>query len=205
MATLPPALPPILHDAEAARRNLRVGLLALMFAAAMLGLGFASVPLYRLFCQVTGFGGTTMVASESQAARAAANATGQRISVRFDASTASDMPWTFLPTQATDTVTIGERDIATYTARNESSRAITGMATFNVTPEKAGKYFNKIQCFCFTEQTLAPGQEVTMPVLYYVDPAMLDDPDMRGVEQITLSYTFHRTKEPVSPAPANAN
>lgn len=201
MATLPPTL----HDSETARRNLRVGLLAFMGAVFMLGLGYASVPLYRLFCQVTGFGGTTMIASESAAARAATLATGQKISIRFDGTTAGDMPWTFRPAQATDTVTIGQRDIATYIARNESSRPITGTATFNVTPVQAGQYFNKIQCFCFTEQTLQPGQEVTMPVLYYVDPAMLDDPNMQGVEQITLSYTFHRTADPVNPAPAGAN
>jgi cytochrome c oxidase assembly protein subunit 11 len=193
MATLP-------HTNDADRRNLRVGLIAFAGALAMLGLGYASVPLYRLFCQVTGFGGTTMVASEAKAARAAANATGQTISIRFDATTAGDMPWTFRPSQPTDTVTIGERDIATYVAKNVSSVPVSGMATFNVTPEQAGKYFNKIQCFCFTEQTLAPGQEVIMPVLYFVDPAMLDDPNMQGVEQITLSYTFHRTKEPVNPA-----
>lgn len=201
MATLPPTL----HDADTGRRNLRVGLIAFMGAVFMLGLGYASVPLYRLFCQVTGFGGTTMVASQSQAARAATLATGQKISIRFDATTAGDMPWTFRPSQSTDTVTIGERDIATYVAKNESSRPVTGMATFNVTPVQAGQYFNKIQCFCFTEQTLQPGQEVTMPVLYYVDPAMLDDPNMRGVEQITLSYTFHRAADPVNPAPARTN
>ncbi|MDP4605592.1 MAG: cytochrome c oxidase assembly protein, partial [Erythrobacter sp.] len=191
MATLPPTV----HHIETTRRNLRVGLIAFMGAVFMLGLGYASVPLYRLFCQVTGFGGTTMVASESAAARAASLATGQTISIRFDASTSSNMPWTFRPSQATDTVTIGERDIATYVARNESSQPVSGMATFNVTPEKAGKYFNKVQCFCFTEQTLQPGQEVIMPVLYFVDPAMLDDPNMQGVEQITLSYTFHRSQE----------
>jgi cytochrome c oxidase assembly protein subunit 11 len=181
---------------EIARRNVRVGLMAAAGALAMLGLGYAAVPLYQMFCQVTGFGGTTMKASEADAARAATIATGQQISVRFDASTSAGMPWVFKPTQPTQTVTIGQRDIATYTARNEGSQPITGAATFNVTPEQAGKYFNKIQCFCFTEQTLAPGQEVTMPVLYYVDPAMLDDPNMAGVQQITLSYTFHRTKEP---------
>ena len=201
MATVPPTL----HDADTGRRNLRVGLIAFMGAVFMLGLGYASVPLYRLFCQVTGFGGTTMVASQSQAARAATLATGQTISIRFDATTAGDMPWTFRPSQSTDTVTIGQRDIATYIAKNVSSRPITGMATFNVTPVQAGQYFNKIQCFCFTEQTLQPGQEVTMPVLYYVDPAMLDDPNMRGVEQITLSYTFHRAADPVNPAPARTN
>lgn len=196
-------MPPVTHDAD--RRNLRVGLMAFAGALAMLALGYASVPLYRLFCQVTGFGGTTMVASESKAAQAAAAATGQTISVRFDGSTAMGMPWTFRPTQATDTVTIGERDIATYIARNDSDQPITGMATFNVTPEQAGKYFNKIQCFCFTEQTLQPGEEVTMPVLYFVDPAMLEDPNMKGVEQITLSYTFHRTEEPLAAAPRRTN
>jgi cytochrome c oxidase assembly protein subunit 11 len=190
---------------ETARSNLRVGLLAFAGALAMLGLGYASVPLYRLFCQVTGFGGTTMQATESDAARAASLATGQKISIRFDATTAMGMPWTFRPTQATDTVTIGERDIATYIARNDSEQPITGMATFNVEPEQAGKYFNKIQCFCFTEQTLQPGQEVTMPVLYYVDPAALDDPNMKGVEQITLSYTFHRAKDPARPASSGTN
>ncbi|GIX18746.1 cytochrome c oxidase assembly protein [Erythrobacter cryptus] len=198
MASLPQT------SAETAERNRRTGLIALAGACAMLGLGYASVPLYRLFCQVTGFGGTTMVASEAKAAAAAAQATGAKISIRFDASTASDMPWRFRPSQPTDTVTIGERDIATYVARNLSSEPVTGMATFNVTPEKAGKYFNKIQCFCFTEQTLAPGEEVTMPVLYFVDPAMLDDPAMKGVEQITLSYTFHRAKAPAEPAPPRA-
>ena len=199
MATLPPAV----NDVD--RRNLRVGLLAFAGALAMLGLGYASVPLYRLFCQVTGFGGTTMQATESDAARAARLATGQTISIRFDATTAMGMPWTFRPSQATDTITIGERDIATYVARNDSDQPITGMATFNVEPEQAGKYFNKIQCFCFTEQTLAPGQEVTMPVLYYVDPAALEDPNMKGVEQITLSYTFHRAKDPVNPASERKN
>jgi cytochrome c oxidase assembly protein subunit 11 len=191
--------------ADTSRSNLRTGALAFAGALAMLGLGYASVPLYRLFCQVTGFGGTTMVASESKAQAAAAAANGQKISIRFDASTAMGMPWTFHPTQATDTVTIGERDIATYTARNDSDQPITGMATFNVEPEQAGKYFNKIQCFCFTEQTLQPGQEVTMPVLYFVDPAMLDDPNMKGVEQITLSYTFHRAEEPLAAAPKRTN
>lgn len=187
--------PAPLHD-DMTRRNARVGLMAAAGALAMLGLGYAAVPLYQMFCQVTGFGGTTMKATDDDAARAAAVATGQKISVRFDASTSAGMPWIFKPTDATQTVTIGQRDIATYTARNDGSEPITGVATFNVTPEQAGKYFNKIQCFCFTEQTLAPGQEITMPVLYYVDPAMLDDPNMAGVQQITLSYTFHRAKEP---------
>ncbi len=178
-----------------ANRNKRTMLMAFGMSLAMLGMGYAAVPLYFLFCSVTGFGGTTQVATEADAdiaARLAASAGGTTYSVRFDANTASDMPWTFEPVQVTDTNTVGQRDMATYTARNNSSEPITGTATFNVEPEQAGAYFNKIQCFCFTEQTLQPGQEVRMPVLYYVDPKALDDPNMEGVEQITLSYTFHR-------------
>ena len=177
------------------RQNRRVALIFVGVAAAMLGLGYAAVPLYDLFCRVTGFGGTTQVATEAQAANAAALSAGApTISIRFDANTARDMPWQFRPRQVTDTVQIGQRDMAIFEAKNLSSVPITGTASFNVEPEQAGIHFNKIQCFCFTEQTLQPGQEVTMPVLYFVDPKALDDPAMEGVEQITLSYTFHRTK-----------
>ena len=178
-------------------RNRRTMLIAFGMALAMLGLGYAAVPLYDLFCRATGFGGTTQVATEAEAdlaQRMAQSAGARSFSIRFDANTSADMPWDFKPVQVTDTVSIGQRDMATYTARNNSSVAVTGTATFNVEPEQAGIYFNKIQCFCFTEQTLQPGQEVRMPVLYYVDPAVLDDPNMEGVEQITLSYTFHRVK-----------
>jgi cytochrome c oxidase assembly protein subunit 11 len=125
---------------------------------------------------------------------AALSAGAPTISIRFDANTARDMPWQFRPRQVTDTVQIGQRDMAIFEAKNLSSVPVTGTASFNVEPEQAGAYFNKIQCFCFTEQTLRPGQEVTMPVVYFVDPKALDDPNMRGVEQITLSYTFHRTR-----------
>ena len=179
------------------RKN-RTALLAFGGALAMLGLGYAAVPLYELFCQVTGFGGTTQRATESQAAlaeRLGASAGGKTVSIRFDGTTAGDVPWSFRPEQVTDTVTIGQRDMAIYIAKNNSDETITGTATFNVEPEQAGAYFNKIQCFCFTEQVLEPGQEVRMPVLYFVDPAALDDPNMEGVEQITLSYTFHRALE----------
>ena len=175
------------------RRNRRLGLVMLAVAAAMLAMGYAAVPLYRLFCQVTGFGGTTQRANEAQAADAAArSAGGTTISIRFDANTARGMPWQFRPLQTTDTVQIGQRDMAIFTARNLGEIPVTGTATFNVEPEQAGAYFNKVQCFCFTEQTLQPGQEVRMPVIYYIDPAALDDPDMDGVAQITLSYTFHQ-------------
>ena len=176
------------------RKN-RTALLAFAGALAMLGLGYAAVPLYQLFCQVTGFGGTTQRATESEAAQAArfADSAGARtISVRFDGNTAGNVPWSFRPEHPKDTVTIGQRDMAIYIAKNTSDQRVTGTATFNVEPEQAGAYFNKIQCFCFTEQVLEPGQEVRMPVLYYIDPKALDDPNMDGVEQITLSYTFHR-------------
>lgn len=171
------------------QRNLRTAIIGLTIAAAMLGLGFASVPLYRLFCQVTGFAGTTQRATEAQAATVAS--TDKPISVRFDANVERGFPWKFRPTQVTDTVTIGVRDMTVYLAKNLSDQPITGTATFNVEPEYVGKYFNKVQCFCFTEQTLRPGQEVRMPVLYYIDPAILEDPEAQDVEQITLSYTFH--------------
>lgn len=180
------------------KSNTRTALFAAGFALAMLALGFAAVPLYRLFCQVTGFGGTTMRASESDAAiaeRLARSAGAGTISIRFDASKDRGLPWQFAPAQATQEVAIGQRQMAFYSARNTSSQPITGRATFNVEPEQAGVYFNKIQCFCFTEQTLQPGEEVRMPVLYYVDPKALDDPNMKGVEQITLSYTFHQAKD----------
>lgn len=173
------------------RNNARTALIALSVALFMLGLGYASVPLYRIFCQVTGFGGTTRRVDEAQAAMVSDS--GRTISIRFDANVERGMPWQFRPLQLTDTVSIGARDMALFWAKNDSEQTVTGTASFNVEPEQAAKYFNKIQCFCFTEQTLKPGEEVRMPVLYYVDPAILDDPDNRDVEQITLSYTFHVT------------
>ena len=179
--------------------NTRTGLLAAGLAAAMLGLGYAAVPLYQLFCQVTGFCGTTQRATQSDADLAArfAKSGGTRdISIRFDGNVARDVPWRFAPAQVTQTVQIGERDLAFYNAVNNSDRPVTGTATFNVEPEYAGKYFNKVQCFCFTEQTLQPGESVRMPVLFYVDPSILKDENAKDLEQITLSYTFHKALEP---------
>ncbi len=176
---------------RAQQSNRKVALVALSLALGMLGLGYASVPLYRIFCQVTGYGGTTQRADAAQAASVVDS--GRMMSVRFDANTARDMPWEFKPLQVKDTVSIGVRDMALFWAKNDSDKPITGTASFNVEPEQAAKYFNKIQCFCFTEQTLQPGEEVRMPVLYYIDPAILDDPDNKDVEEITLSYTFHLT------------
>jgi cytochrome c oxidase assembly protein subunit 11 len=171
-----------------ARRNGRTGLIMALVALGMAGLAFASVPLYRLFCQVTGFGGTTQMAVGSEAPGAVA---GQRVSVRFDATVSHALPWRFTPEQPTHNVAIGERNIAFYTARNLSDRPVTGTATFNVTPVQAGQYFTKIQCFCFTEQILQPGEEMRMPVVFYVDPRILDDADARRITEITLSYTFY--------------
>ncbi len=175
-------------------RNRRVGLLALAAALAMLGLGYASAPLYRLFCQVTGFGGTTQRVSEAQAS--GVKVATKTISVRFDGNVASGMPWEFGPEQVTQTLQIGARKMAFFKAHNLSPKEITGIASFNVTPVAAGRYFNKVQCFCFNQQTLQPGQTVDMPVIYYVDPAIMADPDARDIEQITLSYTFHRVENP---------
>lgn len=174
--------------------KLRTALLAGGLALAMVGLGFAAVPLYRLFCQVTGFGGTTMRVSEAQAAQISVD-TAHSISVRFDSNVAPDLPWTFRPERPRETLSIGARDMMIFVAKNESSQAVTGTATFNVTPSQAGPYFSKIQCFCFTEQRLEPGQEMRMPVVYYIDPKILDDADARDVEEITLSYTFYPVDE----------
>ena len=174
------------------KRNGRTAALAALLVAAMVGLAFASVPLYRMFCQVTGFGGTTMRAT----ADAAPGPVGRMISVRFDANVAPGLGWEFRPVDATRRVAIGARNIALYSARNLSDRPVVGSATFNVTPSQAGRYFTKIQCFCFTEQRLAPGQDVRMPVVFFVDPAILDDPDARDISEITLSYTFYPVDQP---------
>ncbi|MCJ2178552.1 cytochrome c oxidase assembly protein [Novosphingobium album (ex Hu et al. 2023)] len=176
---------------RARQSNRKVATVALSLALGMLGLGYASVPLYRIFCQVTGYGGTTRRVDVAQAATI--KDSGHEMRVRFDANVARDMPWEFKPLQRTDTVSIGARDMALFWAKNDSTQTVTGTASFNVEPEQAAKYFNKIQCFCFTEQTLKPGEEVRMPVLYYIDPAILDDPDNKDVHEITLSYTFHVT------------
>jgi cytochrome c oxidase assembly protein subunit 11 len=174
---------------DVARRNRRAGIIALSFALGMLGLGYAAVPLYRIFCEATGFGGTTMKVSEATASAIAV--TDTQITVRFDSNVSSALPWRFKPENPTEKITIGARDMAAFTAENLSSKPVTGTATFNVTPVQAGRYFAKVQCFCFTEQTLQPGEKVRMPVIYYVDPAILTDPDTKDIEEITLSYTFY--------------
>jgi cytochrome c oxidase assembly protein subunit 11 len=176
-----------------AQRNARTGALALLLAVAMVGLGFAAVPLYRLFCQVTGFGGTTRMAIGAEAPGAVA---GTTISVRFDANHRGDLPWSFAPEVRQQHIQLGARTVVNFVARNTSSETTKGTATFNVTPTQAGQYFTKVQCFCFTEQTLKPGESVRMPVTYFVDPRILDDPDARDIREITLSYTFYPVDEP---------
>ena len=173
-------------------RNLRTASLAVLLVFGMTGLAFASVPLYRLFCQVTGFAGTPRMAVATEAPGAA----GKLVKVRFDANTNSALPWQFKPERNVERVAVGAREMAFYTARNLSDKPVTGTATFNVTPAKAGQYFTKIKCFCFTEQTLKPGQEVRMPVIYYVDPKIIDDPDANAIDEITLSYTFYPVDAP---------
>jgi cytochrome c oxidase assembly protein subunit 11 len=160
----------------------------------MVGVGFAAVPLYRLFCQVTGFGGTTMRVDAAQAATV--QVSNKTIVVRFDANQREGLPWEFKPERPTDTVSIGAKDMSIYIAKNLSNEPVTGTATFNVTPALAGQYFNKIQCFCFTEQTLKPGEQVRMPVLFYVDPKIMTDPETKDIEEITLSYTFYPVEKP---------
>ena len=155
----------------------------------MLGAAYASVPLYDLFCRVTGFGGTPLKAEQ-----AGAEVLDRTITVRFDASTARGMPWRFDPVETTMDIRIGESGLAFYEAHNPTDRPISGSATFNVTPLSVGQYFVKIDCFCFTQQTLMPGETVEMPVTFYVDPAITRDPETKQVPEITLSYTFYETE-----------
>lgn len=170
--------------------NAKTASLAALVAVAMVGLGFAAVPLYNLFCRVTGFGGTTQ-RYDPVAAAETPKILSDTISVRFDANVSPKLPWKFYPEHPTDTVSIGARDMAIFIAENQSPHQVVGTASFNVTPDAAGKYFTKIQCFCFTQQTLRPGEQIRMPVLFFVDPKIKDDPDARDIQEITLSYTFH--------------
>lgn len=168
-----------------AQKNGRTALMMAVLVAAMIGLAFASVPLYRAFCQLTGFGGTPLRAEKAPGAIAG------EVGVRFDANVHPGLPWRFEPVQTTVRVKPGARTQIFYRAQNLSARAWTGQAVFNVSPDATGKYFKKIACFCFTEQTLAPGQKVDMPVVFFVDPAFAKDPDTKGIDEITLSYTFY--------------
>jgi cytochrome c oxidase assembly protein subunit 11 len=169
----------------AARNNTKTALIMAAICAAMLGLAFAAVPLYRIFCQVTGFAGTT------QRAERAPGAVAGQVKVQFDANTHPGLPWEFRPEQVSVTVAPGAQTKVFYYAHNLSAQPVTGQAVYNVSPDTVGKYFKKIECFCFTEQTLKGGQKVDMPVIFFVDPALRTDPDTKNVHEITLSYTFY--------------
>jgi cytochrome c oxidase assembly protein subunit 11 len=175
------------------RNGLTAGLL-LGLVAVMIGLAAASAPLYRLFCQATGYGGTTQRASAAPQSGVA----DRLVTVRFDANTAIDLGWKFEPLQRSVVVHPGEEQIVAYRAENLTREPLTGTATFNVTPAKTGIYFDKLQCFCFTRQHLEPGESAELAVKFFVDPAIADDPNTRDVDAITLSYTMFRAKPDAS-------
>lgn len=185
-------------DRTPAERNRRMGLILAGVVAGMVGLAYASVPLYDLFCRVTGYGGTT------QRADAAPEAQGERIfTVRFNADVDPSLPWGFRPAVNATDVHVGEERLAFYRAVNESDEPVTGTAVFNVTPQKVGSYFNKVQCFCFEQQTLQPGETMDFPVSFFVDPEIADDPNLNDVKTITLSYTFFPDRDAESAALSN--
>jgi len=191
------------------RRNDLVFAACAVFVAVMVGASFAAVPLYRMFCQLTGFAGTTRVA------KAAPGAVGDAVfTIRFDTNVAPGLPWAFEPEERSVTVKVGEQKLVFFRATNRSAKRTVGSATFNVQPDTAGIYFNKIACFCFNEQPLASGQVAEMPVSFFVDPAILKEADLAGVRTITLSYTFFpaadagaklSAREPVTSSQTSAN
>ena len=181
------------------RRNNATVLFLVSVIAGMVGLTFASVPLYRLFCQATGLGGTTQ-----RAATAPAEAAAAVLTIRFDAETNPDLGWEFRPLQSTVTVHPGEERQIFYRAVNKTASPVTGSATYNVTPAKAGIYFDKLQCFCFNEQFLEPGESRDMGVVFFVDPDILTDPNTSDVRTITLSYTMFRARQPARPTASAA-
>jgi cytochrome c oxidase assembly protein subunit 11 len=171
-------------------RNTRtIAVLALLIVA-MGSLTYASVPLYQLFCQVTGYGGTTQVAAQKSE-----TVINRVLKVQFDGTVNPALAWSFKPAQRSVRLKVGENGLAFYRARNNSDETIVGTASFNVTPDKAGLYFNKVECFCFTEQVLKSGEEVDMPVSFFIDPEIVDDPNLDDVTTITLSYTFFRAED----------
>jgi cytochrome c oxidase assembly protein subunit 11 len=169
--------------------NKKLALSLVMLIIGMSLLAYSSVPLYNLFCKVTGYGGTTQIA------KSRANHVGSRkLEIRFDANTSPELPWEFKPEQKNVQVITGENMLVFYFAHNKALQPIIGTAVYNVTPHKAGKYFNKIQCFCFSEQLLTPNQQVHMPVSFFIDPDFDNDPEMKDVNVITLSYSFFKVK-----------
>lgn len=180
--------------------DLRVAAMCLAFVGGMLGLAYASVPLYRIFCQVTGYGGTTQARENSEGIAIV----DRDITVRFDTNVTPGLDWKFYPEQRSMTLKLGEVGQANFVVENHSDKAITGTATFNVTPQSAGSYFNKIACFCFTDTVVQPGGKLEMPVIYFVDPDMLNAVETKDIKTITLSYTFFQTDKPEKPLAAIA-
>ena len=186
--------PPIQRSRPGRRRNGATVLLLVSVVAGMVGMSFASVPLYRLFCAATGFGGTTQRA-ETPPNRVAAGL----VTVRFDAQVAPVLDWEFRPLKDQIAVHPGEQNQVYFRAVNRTAAPVTARAVYNVTPTKAGVYFDKLQCFCFSNQTLAPGESVDMGVVFFVDPDLLTDPSTSEVHSITLSYTMFRAPDTASP------
>ena len=168
------------------RASLRVVSICLGLVVGMAGLAYAAVPLYQIFCQVTGYGGTT----QRSELLADVKVLDRSVTVRFDANTSRDLNWEFAPVERQVSVKLGEQKQIAFVARNLSDKPVTGTATFNVTPQHVGAYFNKIECFCFTETTLQPGEKIDMPVIFFIDPDLDEEEAMRNLETITLSYTF---------------
>ncbi len=179
------------EKAGARRRDLTIAVVCVAIVAGMVGLSYAAVPLYRLYCQATGYQGTTQ-----RAAKPSETVLDRTLTVRFDANVSPDLPWRFEPLQKKLDIKIGENTLALYRATNTSDKAITGTAVFNVAPEAAGSHFNKVQCFCFTEQRLEAGQTVDMAVSFYVDPGWVEDEDTKDFSELTLSYTFYPVQKP---------
>ncbi|NNC38622.1 MAG: cytochrome c oxidase assembly protein [Acidimicrobiales bacterium] len=175
--------------------NKRVVMISTAVVIGMMGLGFASKPLYDTFCRVTGYGGTTQVADT-----ASDTVIDRDIIVRFDSNINPDLKWSFKPVESTMTVKLGQNALAFYTAKNISDAPLVGTASYNVAPIKAAPFFSKLECFCFTEQRLEPGEEVKMPVLFFVDPEMANDDRYDDIKTITLSYTFHKVEAPTAAA-----
>jgi cytochrome c oxidase assembly protein subunit 11 len=181
------------------RRDLTVAIACVVFFASMIGVTYASVPLYQLFCQITGYGGTTQKAES-----APSNILDRTITVRFDANVSAGLPWEFQPKQREVTLRLGETADVAYLAKNIFNVPTRGKASFNVTPELAGAYFNKLQCFCFTDTTLKPGETLDMPVQFFVDPEIVNEVDLKDIKTITLSYTFFPSTDETPVASANA-
>jgi cytochrome c oxidase assembly protein subunit 11 len=175
-------------------RDATVAAICGFVVALMVGASFAAVPFYNWFCRATGFNGTTQVATAAPSSAPLA----RRIAVRFDSNVAGGLPWKFEPEKTEIEIRIGEVVTVYYTVTNQSARTTTGQAAYNVAPLTVGKYFQKINCFCFTEQTMAPGETRQMPVVFYVDPSVVDDSDNDGLNTITLSYTFYPVREPTA-------